>query len=98
MNFTNQIAIVTGGSRGIGQAVVQMLAARGASVIVGYVEHAAAAAETVAMCAHLPGEAVAQQVDVRVRKSVENLVEMTLERWGQIDVLVNCAGSVTYTR
>ena len=98
MNFTNQIAIVTGGSRGIGRAVVHMLAARGASVVVGYVQDAAAADETVAMCAQLPGEAIAQQVDVRARKSVENLVELTLERWGRVDVLINCAGSVTYTR
>jgi 3-oxoacyl-[acyl-carrier protein] reductase len=92
MDFTNQVAIVTGGSRGIGRAVVQMLAERGARVITGYHTRAAAAAETVAACAELPGLVVAQQVDVRERESVDMLVESTLERWGRLDILINCAG------
>jgi 3-oxoacyl-[acyl-carrier protein] reductase len=46
----------------------------------------------VAACGASPGEAVAQQVDVRARESVDALVAATLERWGQADVLVNCAG------
>jgi len=96
MDFTGQVAIVTGGSRGIGRAVVGMLAARGAHVVAGYHQRAAAAAETVAACAGLRGSAVAQQVDVRVRESVEALVESTLEQCGQIDILINCAGSATY--
>ena len=97
MDFTNQIAIVTGGSRGIGRAVVQMLAERGAQVVAGYHTRAAAAAETVAACAGLRGGATAQQVDVCNRASVDALVECTLERWGQIDILVNCAGVAPYT-
>jgi 3-oxoacyl-[acyl-carrier protein] reductase len=96
MDFTNQIAIVTGGSRGIGRAVVRMLAERGACVVAGYYTRADAAAETVAACAELRGTAVAQQIDVRDRTSVDTLVESTLERWGQIDVLVNCAGFAPY--
>lgn len=96
MDFTGQVAVVTGGSRGIGRAVVRMLAERGASVVVGYRERAAAAEETVAACAGLRGAAVAQQVDVRVRSSVEQLVEAAIGRWGQIDILVNCAGSAAY--
>jgi 3-oxoacyl-[acyl-carrier protein] reductase len=96
MDFSGQVAIVTGGSRGIGRAVVRMLAERGATVVVGYYEHAAAAAASVADCAELPGSAVAQQVDVRSRVSVEALVDIALSRWGQIDILVNCAGSAGY--
>jgi 3-oxoacyl-[acyl-carrier protein] reductase len=96
MDFTGQIAIVTGGSRGIGRAVVRMLAERGARVVAGYYERVAAAAATVESCAGLRGEAVAQQVDVRARDSVEALVETTLARWGQIDILVNCAGLAAY--
>ena len=92
MDFTGQVAIVTGGSRGIGRAVVQMLAARGARVIAGYLERADTAAATVAACAHGPGEAVAHQLDVRSRESVDVLVAATQARWGQIDILVNCAG------
>jgi 3-oxoacyl-[acyl-carrier protein] reductase len=96
MDFTNQVAIVTGGSRGIGRAVVRMLAERGARVVAGYHERAADAEASVAACAGLAGAAVAQQVDVRVRESVQALVQTTLERWGQIDVLVNCAGQAAY--
>lgn len=96
MDFTGQVAIVTGGSRGIGRAVVRMLAERGAQVIACYHTRAAAAAETVAACAELPGVVVAQQVDVRERASVDTLVESTLERRGRLDILINCAGVASY--
>jgi 3-oxoacyl-[acyl-carrier protein] reductase len=96
MDFTNQVAIVTGGSRGIGRAVVRMLAERGARVVAGYRERADAADDTVAACVGLPGVAAAQQVDVRSRESVDALLHATIERWGQIDVLVNCAGLAAY--
>src|SRR5215212_2580232 len=97
MNFTEQVAIVTGGSRGIGRAVVRMLAERGARVVAGYHLRAADAAASVADCAGLSGVAVAQEVDVRVRESSDGLVQSTLERWGRVDVLVNCAGLANYT-
>jgi 3-oxoacyl-[acyl-carrier protein] reductase len=97
MDFTGQVAIVVGGSRGIGREVVRMLAERGARVVAGYHERAVAAAETIAACAGLRGTAQAQQLDVRVRASVEALIEGTLARWGQIDILVNCAGFAPYT-
>lgn len=96
MDFTGQTALVIGGSGGIGSAVVRMLAERGARVVAGYRTRAAAAAATVAACADFAGEAVAQQVDVRDRASVEQALQATLERWGQIDVLINCAGAATY--
>src|SRR5690348_14941731 len=96
MDFTEQVAIVTGGSRGIGRAVVRMLAERGARVVAGYHTRAADAAGSVAACTGLPGIAVAQQVDVRVRESAEALIQATYERWGRIDVLVNCAGLASY--
>jgi 3-oxoacyl-[acyl-carrier protein] reductase len=97
MDFTEQVAIVTGGSRGIGRAVVRMLAERGARVIAGYHERVADAEASVAACAGLPGLVVSRQIDVRVRESVEALVQSTLERWGRVDVLVNCAGLAAYT-
>src|SRR4051812_42801802 len=96
MDFTEQVAVVAGGSRGVGRAVGQMLAARGARVVVGYHTRAADAAASVAACAELPGAAVAQQVDVRVRESAEALAQAALDRWGRIDVLVNCAGLARY--
>jgi 3-oxoacyl-[acyl-carrier protein] reductase len=96
MDFSGQVAIVTGGSRGIGRAVVRMLVERGARVVVGYHTRAAAAAETIAACAELRGTAIAQQIDVRDRASVEVLVESTLERWDKLDILINCAGFAPY--
>jgi 3-oxoacyl-[acyl-carrier protein] reductase len=96
MDFTGQVAIVTGGSRGIGREVVRMLAARGARVVACYLARADAAAETAALCAGLPGAVETRQVDVRARESVEALVAATLERWQCIDVLVNCAGAAAY--
>jgi 3-oxoacyl-[acyl-carrier protein] reductase len=96
MDFTEQVAIVTGGSRGIGRAVVRMLAERGARVVAGYHERLADAEASVAACAGLPGAVVSRQIDVRVRESVETLVQSTLECWGRIDVLVNCAGLAAY--
>lgn len=96
MDFGGQVAIVTGGSRGIGRAVAHMLAERGARVVVGYLQRADDAAAAVQACADLPGEAQARQVDVRSRESVEALVSSTLERWGRIDILVNSAGAIGY--
>jgi len=98
MDFTEQVAIVTGGSRGIGRAVVRMLAERGARVVVGYHTRTADAMASVAACAGLPGIAVTQQVDVRVRESADALIQATLERWGRIDVLVNCAAWLAMRR
>lgn len=83
---------MVGGSRGIGAAVVRKLSAQGARVVAGFHTRAADAEALAASCAGLPGEVVAQQCDVRSRRSVDALVAATLERWGRIDVLVNSAG------
>jgi 3-oxoacyl-[acyl-carrier protein] reductase len=96
MDFTGQVAIVTGGSGGVGQAVVRMLAERGAHVVAGYFQHADAAEALIERCAGLRGEVAAQQVDVRSLDSVEALIQASLARWGQVDVLVNCAGRMAY--
>jgi 3-oxoacyl-[acyl-carrier protein] reductase len=96
MDFSGQVAVVTGGSRGIGRAVVRMLAGYGARVAAGYHTRSDAAEETVAACSGLPGAVEARQVDVRERPSCEALVAAVIERWGRLDVLVNCAGSSSF--
>lgn len=95
MDFTDQVAIVTGGSRGIGRAVVCELARRGARVLFCYRERADAAAETVALAGD--GDAVvAMQADVGDGATGAALVGAAVGRWGRLDVLVNCAGEATF--
>jgi 3-oxoacyl-[acyl-carrier protein] reductase len=97
MDFTEQVAIVIGGSGGIGQATVRMLTERGANVMVGYYQNAQAAEALVAESQKTRGNAVAQQVDIRSRESVESLVEATIGQWGKIDILINCAGISSFS-
>jgi 3-oxoacyl-[acyl-carrier protein] reductase len=96
MDFTDQVAIVTGGSRGIGRAVVEALAQRGSRVLFCYRAQEDAAQETLRRCACLRGSVVAQQADVRDPVAVAALVRHAVERWQRIDVLVNSAGTPSY--
>lgn len=96
LEFAEQVAIVTGGSGGIGRAVVRMLAERGANVVAGYFEHAAAATALADTCAGLPGAVATARCDVRARDEVDALVADTVARWGRLDILVNCAGAASY--
>ena len=86
------VAIVTGGSRGIGRAVVQMLAAVGMEVVFTYRENVDAAAEVTAAS---PGaKIIAQVADVRDAEGCAAFVEQLFDRTGRIDVLVNNAGVI----
>ncbi|GAB4435202.1 MAG: 3-oxoacyl-ACP reductase FabG [Chloroflexi bacterium OHK40] len=96
MDFTGQVAIVTGGSRGIGRAVVCDLARRGARVLFCYRERVAAAAETLELVRAAGGIAEAVRADVSDPASGPTLVSSALERWGRLDILVNCAGLAAY--
>jgi 3-oxoacyl-[acyl-carrier protein] reductase len=86
------VAIVTGGSRGIGRAIVQVLAAAGMDVVFTYRENAAAAAEVAAS-----GESAkitAEAVDVRDAAACAAFAEKVFDRTGRIDLLVNNAGVI----
>ncbi len=86
------VALVTGGSRGIGRAIVGTLAAAGMEVVFTYLGNAAAAEETIAA---FPGAKIsAKCVDVRDSAACQAFVEETEERTGRIDVLVNNAGVI----
>jgi 3-oxoacyl-[acyl-carrier protein] reductase len=91
LELAGQVAVVTGGSRGIGAATVRLLAGRGARVLFCYRERADAAAAVVGDCAGLPGIAVACQADVREPAQMSALIGDALERWGRLDILVNNA-------
>lgn len=90
--LSEQVAIVTGASRGIGRAVARALAAEGASVVVNYASSGDAAEQVVTAITDAGGNAIALQADVSKSEQVEALVNNTLEKFGRIDVLVNNAG------
>jgi len=90
--LTGRCALVTGGSRGIGAAIVRALAARGASVAVNYSRGAEAAEALVAEIIAADGQAVALQADVSDPTEATSLVAATVEHLGCLDILVNNAG------
>jgi len=90
--ITGQTAIVTGGSRGIGRAIVELLAADGADVTFFYRDNAAAAADVVAAGRARGAAITALQVDIRDSAACAAAVESVAERRGRIDILVNNAG------
>lgn len=92
MKLAGQVAIVTGGGRGIGSAIALALANEGAKIVVNYSRSAAAAEAVASQIIEAGGEAVALQADVAQSADVERMVEATLEKFGRIDILVNNAG------
>ncbi|NHI07796.1 short-chain dehydrogenase/reductase SDR [Streptomyces sp. KO7888] len=89
------MAIVTGGSRGIGRAVSLKLAEDGLAVVVNYARDASAADETVKAIAEAGGRAVAVQADVAEEKEIAALFDRAEEEFGGVDVVVNSAGRMT---
>jgi 3-oxoacyl-[acyl-carrier protein] reductase len=92
MLLTDQVAIVTGASRGIGRAAALELARQGASVLVNYQRNADAAREVAAAIVAAGGEALVCEADVTDEAAVVRMIGICLERWGRLDLLVNNAG------
>jgi 3-oxoacyl-[acyl-carrier protein] reductase len=90
--LSGTVGIVTGGSRGIGRAIVQLLAAAGMDVVLTYHQNPAAAAEVLAAGQGL--KMTAEPLDVRDAAACAALVEKVVERAGQVDLLVNNAGVI----
>jgi 3-oxoacyl-[acyl-carrier protein] reductase len=91
-HLKGQVAVVTGASRGIGQAAALALASQGAKVVINYARSSEAAEATVKEITDAGGEAIALQADVSQSEAVDNLIKATLDQFGRIDVLVNNAG------
>jgi 3-oxoacyl-[acyl-carrier protein] reductase len=92
IDLAGKAAIVTGGSRGIGRAIVTRLATQGADVAFTYKGNAAAAAEVVTTVEDLGRRALAVQGDASRPDTADSVVKTVLEAFGQIDILVNNAG------
>ncbi len=92
-DLTNKVALVTGGSRGIGAGIAKRLAADGARVAITYTRGAEAAASVVQEIESSAGKAVAIQADATDAKAVVGAVEQTVATYGRLDVFVNNAGT-----
>ena len=95
--FEDRTAVVTGGGRGIGRAICQMLAERGARVAVNFERNQQAADETISMIAGQAERAMAVQADVSESAAVDRMMRAVREQLGPIDFLINNAGIATTT-
>lgn len=92
MSLNGKIAIVSGGSRGIGRGIVLSLASKGVNVAFTYSQNNVAAESVVSEANELPGEVCAYNVDIREQEQVKNFVNEVVKKWGTLDVIVNNAG------
>ena len=93
MRLANKVAVVTGGSRGIGRGIALKLASEGARVVVNYRTNSAAAEEVVGFIEKQGGEAIAVQADVSLMTEAKRLIKTAVSTYGRLDILVNNAGT-----
>jgi len=92
IDLSGKSALVTGGSRGIGRAIVLRLADQGADVCFSYRDNAAAAEETAGEVVRLGRQGIAHQANVTDPEAAEGLVKAAIDAYGKVDILVNNAG------
>jgi 3-oxoacyl-[acyl-carrier protein] reductase len=92
MTLTRKIALVTGGSRGIGRAICLKLAAMGATVGINYIANPAAAEETLRQVESIGGTGFTVRFNVADAEAVQGSIKEIIANHGQIDILVNNAG------
>jgi len=97
-NLEGKVALITGGSRGIGAAIAKRLAADGANVAITYTKGADAAASVVKEIERAGRKAIAIQADAADADAVKAAVEKTVKTFGRLDILVNNAGTAVPKR
>jgi len=94
MRLKDRVAIVTGGSRGMGAAYCAGLAREGAKVVVNYTRDVRSAEAVVGDIVKRGGEAIPFKADVGTKTDVEKMIDFTVSRYGKLDILVSNAGIV----
>ena len=94
MVLKDEVAIITGASRGIGRAIALAMAKEGARVVINYATHEEAAQDVLKQIAREGGTAMVVQANVSRKSDVDEMMRKTLEQFGQIDILVNNAAIV----
>lgn len=88
----NKVALVTGGSRGIGRAICEEFAKNGANVVINYMGNEQKALETKQICADFGVQTLVIKADVSKANEVESMFTQIMDTFGRIDILVNNAG------
>jgi 3-oxoacyl-[acyl-carrier protein] reductase len=96
ISLKDQVAVVTGGSRGIGAATVKLFREAGAKVVFNYLRAASRARQVVRSCGGQDGQVVALRADVAKMADAKKLIDATIQRFGRLDVLVANAGIWNY--
>jgi glucose 1-dehydrogenase len=96
-NLKDTVAVVTGGNSGIGQAIVLALAEQGAKVVIDYVSHPDATEELERRVHALGDQAIGIEADVSKVADLGRLVDIAVQTFGRLDVMVNNAGVETRT-
>ncbi|AGB81683.1 dehydrogenase of unknown specificity, short-chain alcohol dehydrogenase like protein [Serratia sp. FGI94] len=96
--LTDRVAIITGGSKGIGAGIARRLAADGAKVIVNYASDKSGADKVVADIEAAGGQAMAVAADVTNQTQVEALIGAAIEHFGRLDIVVNNAGIYQFAK
>ncbi len=92
ISLENQVAVITGGSRGIGRATVKLFAEAGARVVFSYRKATRAAQEVVRNCGSADGSVLARRADASKMADAKKLIDAALRRFGRLDILVANAG------
>ncbi len=92
MKLEGKVALVTGSSQGIGQAIAERLAQEGANIVIDYRSHAEGAEETLAKVEATGRKGLTVKADLGVISDIRQMIQSSIEHFGKLDILVNNAG------